>query len=102
MKFFILLISLFLVGCGCKDYASDYSCSYVKDRAEYDVYYWKNVSADREEDELLIGHTKGLRSCKNMAISYATQVNETWNDRAYICVLIDDGRNKEKHRLIDY
>jgi hypothetical protein len=102
MKFFILVISIFLVSCGCKEYASGYSCSYVEDKAEYDVYYWKNVLADREEGELLVGHTKGLRSCKNMAINYAKQVNENWNDRAYICVLVDDGRNKEKHRLLDY
>ena len=31
MKFFILLLTLFLVGCGCDKYASDYSCSYVID-----------------------------------------------------------------------
>lgn len=92
---------MFLTGCGCKDYASDYSCSYVVNDAEYDVYYWKNISANRDADNIFIGHTKGLRSCKNMALSYVNQTHEIWNERAYICVLIDDGKNKEKHRLLN-
>lgn len=101
MKFFPFAVILLLTGCGCKDYASDYSCSYVISRAEYDVYYWKNITANRDADNIFVGHTKGLGSCKNMAVSFASQNNEIWNERAYICVLIDEGKNKEKHRLLD-
>ena len=96
MKFLVILLALFLVSCGCDKYASDYSCSYVIDDANYDVFYYKDLI-----DGKWIGNTKGLRSCKNLAESYATQINEDWNDRSYICVLIEDGKNQEKHRLLE-
>ena len=101
MKFFILLLSLFLIGCGCDKYASDYSCSYVIDDANYDVFYYKDVMSGSSYDGKWIGNTKGLRSCKNIAENYASQINEEWNDRSYICMLIEDGKNQEKHRLLE-
>ena len=101
MKFLVLLLSLFLISCGCKKYASDYSCSYVINGANYDVFYYKDVMPDSSYDGKWIGNTKGLRSCKNLAESYALQINEDWNDRSYICMLIEDGNNQEKHRLLE-
>ena len=101
MKFLVILLALFLVSCGCDKYASDYSCSYVIDDANYDVFYYKDVMSGSSYDGKWIGNTKGLRSCKNLAESYATQINEDWNDRSYICVLIEDGKNQEKHRLLE-
>lgn len=85
---------------GCNKYASKYSCSYVEKKANYDVYYWFNVSAGNSEDEKFIGSTVGIADCKNLAIRYAASNNKTWNDRSYICVLKKDGRNMEKHRLM--
>ncbi len=101
MKFLVLLFSLFLISCGCDKYASDYSCSYVIDDANYDVFYYKDVMSGSSYDGKWIGNTKGLRSCKNLAESYATQINEDWNDRSYIYMLIKDGKNQEKHRLLE-
>ena len=43
MKFLVILLALFLVSCGCDKYASDYSCSYVIDDANYDVFYYKDL-----------------------------------------------------------
>ena len=83
---------------GCDKYASKFSCSYVEKKAKYDVYYWRNVSEGDEEDEKLIGATVGLAQCKNMAIAHANYIHERWNERAYICMLVKDGRNLEKHR----
>lgn len=85
---------------GCDKYASKFSCSYVEKKAKYDVYYWRNVSEGDEEDEKLIGATVGLAQCKNMAIAHANYIHERWNERAYICMLVKDGRNLEKHRLL--
>lgn len=85
---------------GCDKYASKYSCSYVEKKANYDVYYWFDVSSGNAKDEKFIGSTVGLSSCKNLAISYAGSHNQRWNDRSYICVLKKEGRNMEKHRLL--
>ena len=85
---------------GCDKYASKYSCSYVEKKANYDVYYWFDVSAGNAEDEKFIGSTVGLPACKSLAMSYARSHNQRWNDRSYICVLKKDGRNMEKHRLM--
>lgn len=85
---------------GCDKYASKYSCSYVEKKANYDVYYWFNVSAGNAEDEKFIGSTVGIADCKNLAMRYASYHNQAWNDRSYICVLKKDGRNMEKHRLL--
>jgi hypothetical protein len=85
---------------GCKKYASKYSCSYVEKKANYDVYYWFNVSAGNAQDEKFIGSAVGIYDCKNLAMRYASSNNKTWNDRSYICVLKKDGRNMEKHRLM--
>lgn len=85
---------------GCKKYASKYSCSYVEKKANYDVYYWFNVSAGNAQDERFIGSVVGIYDCKNLAMRYASSNNKTWNDRSYICVLKKDGRNIEKHRLL--
>ncbi len=84
---------------GCDKYASKFSCSYVENKATYDVYYWRNVSDGNAADERLIGSVTGLANCRNMAISHASAINERWNERSYICMLKKDGRNMEKHRL---
>ena len=101
MKFLVLLLSLFLISCGCDKYASDYKCDYVINDANYDVFYYKDVMSGSSYDGKWIGNTKGLRSCKNIAESYATQINENWNESSYICILIKDGKNQEKHRLLE-
>lgn len=85
----------------CERYASDFPCYYVTDLATYDVFYWKNVYADNPADERIIGTAKGLRACKTMAQGYAAMLEEEWNDRAYICALVDDGGYAEKHRFLD-
>jgi len=85
---------------GCDQYASKFSCSYLLEKASYDVYYWHNLSNNDDNDEKLIGHTTGLLNCKNYAVNYASSIHEDWNDRAYICMLVKDGANLEKHRYI--
>ena len=108
MKEIILLIAAYFIytnffgeESGCDKYASKFSCKYVIEKADYNVYYWKNVSEDNPEDERLIGRVKGLVECKNKALTHSVVVNENWNDRAYICMLVKDGNNLEKHRLLD-
>ncbi len=49
---------------GCDKHASRYSCSYVKNKATYDVYYWFNVNLNNSEDEKFIGSAVGLFSEK--------------------------------------
>ena len=85
---------------GCKKYASNFSCSYVEKRANYDVYYWRNISDGDEKDEKYIGSTVGLAQCKELAISHANYIHEGWNERSYICMLVKNGKNLEKHRLL--
>ncbi len=84
----------------CDEYASEYSCGYVVDRADYEVFYWENLQAQNAEDERAIGRVVGLRECKNVAMRHAALIREVWNERAYICVLVDDGAFVEKHRLL--
>ncbi len=98
---FIYLLYTNFIGndSGCEKYASKFSCSYVENKASYDVYYWRNVSDGNAADERLIGSVTGLANCRNMAISHASAINERWNERSYICMLKKDGRNMEKHRL---
>lgn len=96
-------VLLALSGCGlgsCEKYASDYSCNYVENDASYEIWYWRNVENDDENDNVLIGMSKGLHECKANAMGFANSIGEEWNDRAYICALIDDGERKEKHRLL--
>lgn len=83
---------------GCAEYSSKYSCEYVKNKASYNVYYWHNVQANNPSDEKYIATVVGLSPCRNAAESYSRSVNEKWNDRSYICVLMKDGRAIEKHR----
>ena len=85
---------------GCEKYASKYSCSYVENKATYDVYYWRNVYAGNPADDQFIGAVIGIRDCVNLATRYAAMIHETWNERSYICVLKKDGRNMEKHRYL--
>ncbi len=84
---------------GCDAYASKFSCSYVRDEATYKVFYWHNVENNDPKDEKLIGTAVGLPACKQTAVIYARSINRTWNERSYICMLVRDGRNLEKHRL---
>lgn len=94
------LLSLSGCGAGCEKYASAYNCSFVEEKAEYEVWYWRNVEKDDPEDERFIGRAIGLKMCEGNARQFASAIGEEWNDRAYICVLIDDGRRMEKHRLL--
>ena len=86
-------------GAGCEKYASKYSCSYVEEKASYDVYYWRNVSRGNSADDRYIGSSIGLAECESLAINYARSIGENWNARSYICMLVKDGQNMEKHRL---
>lgn len=85
-------------GRDCTEYASDFSCSYIEDKAEYEVWYWRNLDSDNPADEKYIGNAVGIKMCEANARAYAQTIGEPWNYRAYICVLIKDGRRLEKHR----
>ena len=85
---------------GCEKYASKFSCSYVEKKASYDVYYWRNVHDGNPQDERYIGSVKGLSQCQDLAVSQSRVLHERWNERSYICMLVKDGKNLEKHRLI--
>ena len=65
------------------------------------LLYWKNVKADNPDDEQVIGTVRGLRECKAMAQGHSTGIGEDWNERSYICALVDDGGYAEKHRLLN-
>lgn len=96
--------ALLLVGCdliSCAEYVSDYSCNYVINSAEYEVWFWRNLSSDNEADNQMIGRAQGLRMCENTARAYAAAIGEPFNYRAYICHLIEDGVLMEKHRFIE-
>lgn len=88
----------FGVESGCDEYASRYSCNYVKNEATYDVYYWRNIQRNDPSNEKYIASVTGLSACRGSAVSYARSINEEWNNRSYICVLVKDGRSMEKHR----
>lgn len=97
---------VFVGGCSdkvgsCTEYASQYSCSYVENDADYQVWYWRNVEADNEVDDTFIGHAKGLEMCEGNAKAFAAAIGENFNERAYICGLMDDGKLMEKHRFLN-
>jgi hypothetical protein len=98
----LILFYYYFIGdeSGCDKYASRYSCSYVVEKADYAVFYWKYLPNDNAENEIFLGNTKGLQSCRNLAATFAAQIEESWNERAYICVLVKDGNYMEKHRLL--
>jgi hypothetical protein len=91
---------LFGIESGCEKYASKYSCDYVINKANYDVYYWRNLNENDPKDNFYIASTTGLSACRDVAISYARSIKENWNSRAYVCVLKKDGKSMEKHRLL--
>lgn len=95
---YFVYANFFSIESGCEEYASRYSCDYVKNKASYDVYYWRNLKRNDPSDEKYIASVTGLSSCRSSAVSYARSINESWNERAYICVLKKDGRSMEKHR----
>jgi hypothetical protein len=92
--------ALLLAGCGCDEYASEYSCSYVVEDADYEVWYWTNVQDDDEADNKYIGRATGLKMCADNARAYAAAIGEPFQYRAHICVLMDDGQRMEKHRYL--
>lgn len=99
MRIFVtILVSVLLGACGCSEYASEYSCDYVENRADYEVWYWRNLQADDESDNQLIGHATGVRQCEDNARAYAAAIGGQFSYRAYICILMDDGNRMEKHR----
>ena len=85
---------------GCDEYASEYSCKYVTDKATYEVWYWLNVEENNPDDDKFIGTAVGLSACRTRALAYYGQHEnfKPWNDRSYICALMDEGRRMEKHR----
>ena len=87
---------------GCAEYASAYSCKYVIEKADYDVYYWRNLDDDNADDEQLVGSVVGLQSCEALAVRYGQSIHEQWSPRAYICVLKKNDVNMEKHRYLRY
>lgn len=93
---------LALSGCGlsCDKYASRFSCGYVEQEAEYEVWYWRNLAADNEDDEVYIGRAIGLRMCEGNARAFSAATGEAFNERAYICVLMENDKRMEKHRLL--
>ena len=93
-----LLSCMVLSACGCSKYASDYPCSYVENRADYEVWYWRDLQADDENDNRIIGHATGIQQCEDNARAFAAAIGETFQDRAYVCVLMVDGQRMEKHR----
>jgi hypothetical protein len=95
---YFVYTNFFGIESGCEEYASRYSCDYVKSKASYDVYYWQNVRRGDPSDEKYIASVTGLSACRSSAVSYARSINEEWNNRSYICVLKKDGRSMEKHR----
>jgi len=102
LAFAVAAASITVSSCGsyrCAEYASDYSCSYVRDRAEYEVWYWRHVERDNEEDNRMIGRAVGLQMCEGNARMFAAAIGEEFNYRAYICVLMENGRSMERHRL---
>ncbi len=104
-KIFIFIIAFFVWSkffgdeSGCEKYASKYSCNYVENKANYQVYYWINVYEGDEKDNKYIGSTVGLNNCRDMAVAYGNTVRDRWTERSYICVLIKDGNKMEKHRF---
>ena len=99
----VVCASMILNSCGlggCSKYASDYSCSYVENDAEYEVWYWRNLDSDDSADETLIGRAIGLRMCEDNARAFVAAIGEDFNYQAYICVLMKDGMRMEKHRLM--
>lgn len=83
---------------GCAKYNSKYSCDYVESEASFDVYYWARLEKNDTDDNKYIGTVIGLKTCKSVALRYSESINETWNNRSYICVLYKDG-DIEKHRF---
>jgi hypothetical protein len=92
--FFFVLLSA-LSGCkylgDCDKYYSDYSCKYLDEQASYDVYYYKNIGTDSEQQVRLGIARTGLISCLNIAVNYAIRINEKWNGISYTCVMVGQG-----------
>lgn len=84
---------------GCEKYASKFSCSYVEEKANYEVYYWINVTEGDEKDNKYVGSAVGLQNCRDLAIGYSRRVKDQWSERSYVCALMKDGNRMEKHRL---
>ncbi len=101
----VLAFAATLGACGsvsgeCSEYASHYPCDYVENKAEYEVWYWRHLARDDENNETFIGRAIGLQMCEGNARAFAAATGEIFNDRAYICILMDDGKRMEKHRLL--
>jgi hypothetical protein len=104
MKNFILaLIALsILYRCigdktGCDVYASDYSCSFVENKATYNVLFY----FPEDKTERFIGQSKGLSQCYQLARNYAFEKGNGRSDYgwSYICCMqTEDSNCKEKHR----
>lgn len=108
MKTIIFIIAVILIyqnffgdESGCDAYASNYSCEYLKNKAQYEVWYWHNVEDNDPRDEKFIGTVTGLSACYSYARNYhaTNESYKPWNNRSYICALMKDGKRMEKHRL---
>lgn len=97
---------------GCSQYASSFSCDYVKNKATYTVAYWKDVHKNDPKDEQIVGTAIGLSQCRSTAIyAHRSEMDyrrrhwknwddrDNWTERSYVCILTKDGRWLEKHRL---
>lgn len=94
------VIWLFEDSGGCKRYYSKSSCDFVVDEAIYDVWYWKNLNDDNEEDNQFIGQAVGIRMCEGNAQRFSKIIGEEWNYRSYLCITENEGRI-EKHRSLE-
>ena len=94
LTFLILLLN----GCGCREYSSDYSCSYIKNKATYEVYYWNDISL---RDGEKIGTVIGLSSCRELARRISLERNQQFHSRKYLCFLMENGVKMERHRPLD-
>lgn len=97
---------------GCQDYASDFSCDYIENKATYDVYYWKNLDSDADSNEVYIGQVVGLDNARNLAINYHEKLQQSlkkrhpdhvmvpWSDRMYIGMMLGPNGERQKHRYL--
>jgi hypothetical protein len=110
---------------GCEKYASKFSCDYVENKAQFDVYLWipkwiaealkiQGYDTDQDFIEVLVDRTVGLKSVRDSAIQKYRQILDLassklrgwddsrwpWKERGYIGMLKGPGGEREKHRML--
>lgn len=91
---------IFNIQSGCNKYSSRFDCEHIETKANYEVWYWRNVMKGDGRDNEMIGMAKGLLECRDTATRYGRLIHDQWTERSYICALVKDGQRLEKHRLI--